>query len=91
MMDKSFLNEIEAFADKGALVMGEPLCNHTTFRVGGKADAFLSVRNAEQLKKAVFLCKEYEVPFLILGNGDRCAVDKERGHGYPSFSLFYHL
>ena len=74
MMDKSFLKEIEAFADKGALVLGEPLCNHTTFRVGGKADAFLSVRNEEQLKKAIILCKEYEVPFLILGNGSNLLV-----------------
>ena len=74
MMDKSFLNKIEAFADKGALILGEPLCNHTTFRVGGKADAFLSVRNEEQLKKAVLLCKEYEVPFLILGNGSNLLV-----------------
>ena len=57
MMDQSFIKEIEAFAGKEALVLGEPLCNHTTFRVGGKADAFLSVRNEEQLKKAVLLCK----------------------------------
>ena len=74
MMDKSFLKEIEAFADKGALVLGEPLCKHTTFLVGGKADAFLSVRNEEQLKKAIILCKEYEVPFLILGNGSNLLV-----------------
>ena len=59
MMDKSFINEIEAFADKGALIFDEPLCNHTTFRVGGKA---------------VLLCKEYGVPFLILGNGSNLLV-----------------
>ena len=74
MMDKSFINEIEAFADKGALILEEPLCNHTTFRVGGKADAFLSVSNEEQLQKAVLLCKEYDVPFLILGNGSNLLV-----------------
>lgn len=74
MMDKSFINEIEAFADKGALIFDEPLCNHTTFRVGGKADAFLSVQNEEELRKAVLLCKEYGVPFLILGNGSNLLV-----------------
>ena len=74
MMDKSFINEIEAFADKGALIFDEPLCNHTTFRVGGKADAFLSVRNEEELRKAVLLCKEYGVPFLVLGNGSNLLV-----------------
>lgn len=74
MMDKSFLNEIEAFANQGALIMDEPLCNHTTFRVGGKADAFLSVSDEEQLKMAVLTCKEYGVPFLILGNGSNLLV-----------------
>ena len=81
MMDKSYLKEIEAFADKEALVLGEPLCNHTTFRVGGKADAFLSVRNEEQLKKAIILCKEYGVPFLIIGNGSNLLVSDEGYHG----------
>lgn len=81
MMDKSFINEIEAFADKGALILEEPLCNHTTFRVGGKADAFLSVRNEEQLRKAVLLCKEYGVPFLILGNGSNLLVSDDGYRG----------
>lgn len=81
MMDQSFIKEIEAFADKEALVLGEPLCNHTTFRVGGKADAFLSVRNEEQLKNAIILCKEYGVPFLILGNGSNLLVSDEGYRG----------
>ena len=81
MMDKSFLKEIEAFADEGALILDEPLCNHTTFRVGGKADAFLSVRNEEQLKKTIILCKEYGIPFLILGNGSNLLVSDEGYRG----------
>jgi len=85
MMDKSFINEIEAFADKGALILEEPLCNHTTFRVGGKADAFLSVRSEEQLRKAVLLCKEYDVPFLILGNGSNLLVSDD---GYRGMVIF---
>ena len=81
MMDKSFINEIEAFATKGELILGEPLCNHTTFRVGGKADAFLSVKNEEQLKKTILLCKEYNVPFLILGNGSNLLVSDDGYRG----------
>lgn len=74
MMDKSFLKEIKAFASQGELIIDEPLCNHTTFRVGGKADAFLSVSDEEQIKKAVATCKEHDVPFLILGNGSNLLV-----------------
>ena len=81
MMDTSFLEKIEAFADKGALITDEPLCNHTTFRVGGNADAFLSVFNEEQLRKAVALCGEYGVPFLVLGNGSNLLVSDKGYRG----------
>lgn len=79
MMDKTFFKEIEAFAGKGALFTDEPLCNHTTFRVGGKADAFLSVCDEEQLKCAISVCNERQVPFFILGNGSNLLVS-DRGY-----------
>ena len=74
MMDKSFLKELEAFANTGGLVLDEPLCNHTTFRVGGRADAFLSVSEEEQLQKVIALCKRAQVPYLIIGNGSNLLV-----------------
>ena len=74
MMDKSFLEEIEAFAGQGSLLTEELLRNHTTFRVGGKADAFLSVCTEEQLKNAISVCRRYQVPFFILGNGSNLLV-----------------
>lgn len=81
MMDKSFLEEIEAFAGKEALIFDEPLRNHTTFRVGGKADAFLSVKEEEQLKNTILLCNKYKVPFFILGNGSNLLVSDEGYRG----------
>jgi len=81
MMDKSFIKEIEAFAGAGTLIMDEPLRNHTTFRVGGKADAFLSVRNEEQVKNVVAICNRYQVPFFILGNGSNLLVSDKGYRG----------
>lgn len=81
MMDKSFLKEIEAFAGQGALLTEELLGNHTTFRVGGKADAFLSVQNEEQIKNAIKVCEKYSVPFFILGNGSNLLVSDEGYRG----------
>lgn len=74
MTQKSIWKEIEAFASAGSFLYKEPLRNHTTFRVGGEADAFLSVKNAEELKKAVLLCKQSDVPYFILGNGSNLLV-----------------
>ena len=74
MIETSIWKEIEAFASEGSLLYEEPLRDHTTFKVGGKADAFLSVNNEEELKKAVKLCKEKNVPYFILGNGSNLLV-----------------
>lgn len=81
MIETSIWKEIEAFASEGAFLYEEPLRNHTTFRVGGKADAFLSVNSEEELKKAVQLCKEKCVPYFILGNGSNLLVSDEGFRG----------
>lgn len=74
MIGNSIWQEIEAFASAGALTFHEPLRNHTTFRVGGEADAFLSVGNEEELRKAVLFCEQSDVPYFILGNGSNLLV-----------------
>lgn len=81
MMDKSFLKEIEAFAGQGALLTEELLSSHTTFRVGGKADAFLSVQNEEQIIQTIKVCEKYRAPFFILGNGSNLLVSDEGYRG----------
>ena len=47
----------------------EPLAAHCTFRIGGPADVFILPENAEQLCKAVALCKKCDVKYYLLGNG----------------------
>ena len=81
MIETSILKEIEAFASKGALLCNEPLRNHTTFRVGGEADAFLSVKTQEELIKAVELCCEKKIPYFILGNGSNLLVSDKGYRG----------
>jgi len=81
MIETTIWKEIEAFASEGAFLYGEPLRKHTTFRVGGKADAFLYVSNEEELIKAVQLCKKKNVPYFILGNGSNLLVSDEGYRG----------
>ena len=47
----------------------EPMARHTTFRVGGPARLFVSVRTREALGRAVELLLRERVPYLLLGNG----------------------
>lgn len=81
MMETNILREIEAFASKGTFVYNEPLCNHTTFRVGGKADAFLSVSKTEELVRAITICREKDVPYYVLGNGSNVLVSDKGYRG----------
>ncbi len=46
----------------------EPLKKHTTMAVGGPCDGFLNAQ-AEDIPKAVELCKQNNIPLFVLGNG----------------------
>lgn len=52
----------------------EPMCNHTTFKVGGAADWFLMPQNAEQLSATLKAAKDAGLPVFILGNGSNLLV-----------------
>lgn len=47
----------------------EPLCNHTTFRIGGPALYYLIPESMEEVKEAVDFAREKKLPFYILGKG----------------------
>ena len=51
------------------LYLHEPLSQHTTFKIGGKADYFVKVDTAEQLREVLNICKENNVPKYIIGRG----------------------
>ncbi|WP_459129586.1 UDP-N-acetylmuramate dehydrogenase [Guggenheimella bovis] len=48
---------------------GELLKDHTSFQIGGKADIMIYPTSVEELKKALEILKEENVPFFVLGNG----------------------
>ncbi|NMA92477.1 MAG: UDP-N-acetylmuramate dehydrogenase [Firmicutes bacterium] len=52
----------------------EPMARHTSWKVGGAADYFLVPRKREQLPALASLCKEYEVPLTVIGNGTNLLV-----------------
>ncbi|MBR2452791.1 MAG: UDP-N-acetylmuramate dehydrogenase [Clostridia bacterium] len=52
----------------------EPMKKHTTFKIGGVADWFLTPQNKTQLKELVLVLKEQNIPFFVLGNGSNLLV-----------------
>lgn len=55
-------------------VRDEPLAPHTSFRIGGPADVFLSVRTSADLLDAVTSAQEMGLPIFLLGGGTNLLV-----------------
>jgi UDP-N-acetylmuramate dehydrogenase len=56
------------------VAFGEPMSRHTTFGIGGPADALLTVRTDHQLRDLVRWARDRGLPFMILGAGSNLLV-----------------
>lgn len=56
------------------IVRNEPLANHTTFKIGGPAEYFVTPKNQDQLKLVIKACKESNIPYYIIGKGSNLLV-----------------
>lgn len=52
----------------------EPLAPHTSWRVGGPADAWILVESEEQLAQIMRLCAKRAMPWFVLGSGSNLLV-----------------
>lgn len=68
-----FYQKLCQVLSKEQILCDEPMSRHTTFRVGGKADFYLTPRT-EQVAGILALCKEERVPCQIVGNGSNLLV-----------------
>ena len=66
------IKELEAL---GCMVLvNEPMSAHTSFRIGGPADLYVVVTEAEQLAGLLKIKAEKEIPFMMVGNGSNLLV-----------------
>jgi UDP-N-acetylmuramate dehydrogenase len=62
-----------------AVLENEPMSKHTTFRIGGAADIFVTPDSIEKIKSAIALANENSLPYYIVGNGSNLLV-KDNGY-----------
>ena len=63
---------------KGRLKFAEPMCGHTTFAVGGPAEAWIEPRDIEDLRNLMVFVKKHKLSYLMVGKGSNIIV-KDRG------------
>lgn len=73
-MSKAFIDFLESIVAAENIFLEEPMHKHTTFRVGGPAEVFVTVENKEQLEKIIKYLNLVERPYFILGNGSNLLV-----------------
>ena len=59
----------------------EPMKKHTTFRIGGPADYFVTPESKEEIQAIVELCKKEEIPYSVIGNGSNLLVSDDGFRG----------
>lgn len=66
--------ELQEFILKEDIYANEPMSKHTTFKIGGKADIFVKLRNTKQIEELLNLCKSKNIPIKVIGNGSNILV-----------------
>lgn len=52
----------------------EPMSLHTTFRIGGLADLFVTPGSIQAVADSIRICKETQTPYAVIGNGSNLLV-----------------
>ena len=77
-MLESVLLRLEEMPGAGKILRDEPMARHTTFRVGGAADALFLADSEEAIMAAMALCREFDTPMTFIGRGSNLIV-KDKG------------
>lgn len=65
----------EVLVSEGAVCrFMEPMSRHTTFRIGGPAEAYVCPGSEEELAELIRLCRKEDIPWCVLGNGSNLLV-----------------
>ena len=81
LINEAVYEYISQYVDPQDILKNELMSRHTTFCVGGEAEAFLRIHNKEQLEKLIPYFKLAELPYFVIGNGSNLLVGDKGYHG----------
>ena len=73
-MNQNFYDKLNNVIAKDSILLDEPMSRHTTFRVGGPADFFVTPKAKEEVRDVIRICKEAGMPYYIIGKGSNLLV-----------------
>ncbi len=74
-MDKFYIAKlIGEIAGRDNVKIDEKMSNHTSFKIGGPADVFVTPPDFESLKNIFMMLNSNKIPMLVMGNGTNLIV-----------------
>ena len=78
-----FLEQLGRLLEEASVKTDERMANHTTFRIGGPADYYVTPKTVGELSAVVQLCRQEQMPYYVVGNGSNLLVsDRLPGRDY---------
>jgi UDP-N-acetylmuramate dehydrogenase len=70
------LDQLAGLAEQAGcrVLRDEPMKLHTTFKIGGPADLFITVYDRDGIQRLYRAAHELEIPVLAMGNGSNMLV-----------------
>lgn len=81
MNNSEILELLTHYLDEKEILINEPMCKHTTFKIGGKADFLVLPNSINKLISIIKLCIEKKIPYYIMGNGSNLLVSDKGFRG----------
>lgn len=82
--NRNAIEKIKEIVDKSRVFENEPMAAHTSFRIGGPADALVVVENESELAGVLKVVTELATEHILVGNGSNFLVADE---GYPGIMI----
>ncbi len=73
-MNQNLVNELYRIVGEQNVQIEEPMSKHTTFRIGGPAQYFVTPQSTEELGQVVLLCNAEKMPYFVIGHGSNLLV-----------------
>lgn len=73
-MRETTIRRLQEIFGEARVLRNEPMSRHTTFRIGGPAEALVTPKKTEELQEALRVCREEREPYCVIGNGSNLLV-----------------
>ena len=81
---RKIIEESSLEIPKDRILFNEPMKKYTSFKIGGPAECLIKIKTKEELKEALILANEKNIPRTVVGNGSNVLVSDK---GIPGITL----